>query len=401
MKNRKLCLPLWGVVLSVVVLSGLLLFGGCQPAPKKAAGPVFFPEPPDKPRLQFLKSISSSADVAVKTKSSFESFIAGEEEKKDSIAKPYGMALFQGKLYVCDVGKGMVEVFDLEKKTFGYLTQDRRLKNPVNIRIDAEGNKYVTDTIGKTLFVFDHNDILTAMWGRETTIAPVDIAIRGERCYVTDFNSNQILVLNKKTGAILDRFGKKGEGVGEIDMITNIALDRQDNMYITDMVKGQILKFDASGRFVRSFGQAGVNLEEFARPKGIDIDREGRIWVVDAASEVAKIIDTEGQLLLFFGLPGNAPGKMNLPAQILVDYDHVKYFSQYAVPGAKIEFLVLVSNQYGLNKINVYGFGSFPDQLVVPAAKPASPASGSSSVPTISPVSPTAPMPGSRDPNSK
>ncbi|MDO8302426.1 MAG: 6-bladed beta-propeller [Sedimentisphaerales bacterium] len=389
MKNRKLCLPLWGVVLSVVVLSGLLLFGGCQPAPKKVVGPVFFPEPPDKPRLQFLKAISASDDIVGKTKSSFESFIAGEAEKKDTIAKPYGMAFFRGKLYVCDVGKGMVEVFDLEKKTFGYLTEDRRLKNPVNIRIDADGNKYVTDTIGKSLFVFDQNDILTAMWGRETAMAPVDIAIRGERCYVTDFNSNQILVLNKKTGEILDRFGKKGEGEGEIDMITNIALDQQDNMYITDMVKGQILKFDASGRFVRSFGQAGVNLEEFARPKGIDIDREGRIWVVDTASEVAKIIDPEGQLLLFFGLPGNAPGKMNLPAQILVDYDHVGYFSKYAVPGAKIEFLVLVSNQYGLNKINVYGFGSFPDRPVVssPAPKPAPEAK--SAIPQIS------------DPNSK
>jgi hypothetical protein len=30
------------------------------------------------------------------------------------------------------------------------------------------------------------------------------------------------------------------------------------------------------------------------------------------------------------------------------------------VPGANIEFLVLVSNQYGPNKISVYGFGSFP-----------------------------------------
>jgi DNA-binding beta-propeller fold protein YncE len=389
MKNRKLRLPLWGIVLSIVVLSGLLLFGGCQSAPKKVAGPVFFPEPPDKPRLQFLKSISASDDVVAKTKSSFESFIAGEEEKKDAIAKPYGMAFFRGKLYVCDVGKGMVEIFDLENKKFGYLTQDRRLKNPVNIEIDADGNKYVTDTIDKTLFVFDHNDILTAMWGRETAMAPVDIAIRGERCYVTDFNSSQILVLNKKTGEIIDRLGKKGQGIGEIDMIGNIAMDQQDNIYVTDLIKGQIIKLDSTGRFVRTFGQAGVNLEDFGRPKGIDVDREGRIWVVDAASEVAKIIDPEGQLLLFFGLPGNAPGKMNLPAKILIDYDHIKYFSQYAVPGAKIEFLVLVSNQYGLSKINVYGFGSFPDQPVTSSPSPKPAPAPKSSIPQI------------RDPNSK
>jgi hypothetical protein len=38
----------------------------------------------------------------------------------------------------------------------------------------------------------------------------------------------------------------------------------------------------------------------------------------------------------------------------------VDLFAPYAVPGAKIEFLVLVSNQYGPHKINVYGFGEFP-----------------------------------------
>jgi hypothetical protein len=53
---------------------------------------------------------------------------------------------------------------------------------------------------------------------------------------------------------------------------------------------------------------------------------------------------------------------MNLPAKIILDYDNVELFQQYAVEGADIEFLVLVSNQYGLNKISVYGFGRFPVQ---------------------------------------
>jgi hypothetical protein len=36
-------------------------------------------------------------------------------------------------------------------------------------------------------------------------------------------------------------------------------------------------------------------------------------------------------------------------------------FKEYFAEGAKIEFLVIVSNQYG-EKINVYGFGQFPVQ---------------------------------------
>jgi len=78
------------------------------------------------------------------------------------------------------------------------------------------------------------------------------------------------------------------------------------------------------------------------------------------STEVAKIYDQTGRLLLLFGRPGNEPGNMNLPAQIILVYDHVDLFRPYAVRGAKIEFLVFVSNQYGPSKINVYGFGEFP-----------------------------------------
>jgi hypothetical protein len=51
---------------------------------------------------------------------------------------------------------------------------------------------------------------------------------------------------------------------------------------------------------------------------------------------------------------------MKMPKKIVMEYDNVELFKQYAVEGANIEFLVLVSNQYGPNKISVYGFGSFP-----------------------------------------
>ncbi|MHC4855341.1 MAG: hypothetical protein ACYS72_02940, partial [Planctomycetota bacterium] len=97
----------------------------------------------------------------------------------------------------------------------------------------------------------------------------------------------------------------------------------------------------------------------FGRPKGIAVDKAGRMWIVDTAAQVAKIYNAEGQLLMFFGFPGYGPGNMNLPAAIHIDYDHLDLFKDYFAEGAQIEFLVLVSNQYG-SKINVYGFGKFP-----------------------------------------
>ncbi|HDZ68944.1 MAG TPA: 6-bladed beta-propeller [Phycisphaerales bacterium] len=346
----------------VAVWAGCML-SGCQPAEIEQVPlkPVFFPSAPDKPRLQFLKSFSGPEDIGAARPSVFERFILGEPETRESIAKPYGIAISEGKLYVCDTGRRMVEVLDLENRTFGYLTKDVRLMSPANIYID-DGTKYIADPRANAVFVFDKNDTLGAILGRELKIKPADIVVRGQKCYVTDLIRNQVVVLDKTTGKEITRIGKEGDGEGQFMLISDLALDQQGNIYVTDKVKAQITKFDKSGTFLRTIGRLGDNIDEFVRPKGIAIDKAGRIWVVDAASEVAKIYNPEGQLLLFFGLPGNRPGMMNLPADIVLDYDNVELFREYAVEGAKIEFLVLVSNQFGLNKINVYGFGSFPEQ---------------------------------------
>lgn len=351
------------------------VFSGCQSVQveQQSSKPVFFPPPPEVPRLQFLKSFSGPDDLGAVTTSAFERFVLGKPETMDGITTPYGVAIFEGKLYVCDVGKRMVEVLDLENRTFSYLTKDRRLTNPVNIYIDDDGTKYIADPTAGSIFVFDKNDNLSAIFGTESKINPIDVVVRGQRCYVTDFGSNQVVVLDKTTGKEISRIGEKSKRerqvepltelpAGEFSLISDLALDQQGNIYVTDKAGARITQFDRSGTFMRTIGRLGDNIDEFVRPKGIAIDKGSRIWVVDAATEVAKIYNQQAQLLLFFGLPGNEPGMMNLPAKIVLDYDNVESFQQYAVEGADIEFLVLVSNQYGLNKISVYGFGRFPVQ---------------------------------------
>ena len=349
------------------------MFSGCRSAQnqQQITEPIFFPNPPQTPRLQFLKSYSGPDDLGTVKTSAFEKFVLGEPEKMEGISKPYGVAISRGKLYVCDVGKRMVEILDLENGTFGYLTKDQRLLNPVNIYIDDNDIKYVADPTVGAIFVFDQSNNLNAMLGKELNFNPIDVIARGNRCYVTDFASNQVFIIDKNTGREILRLGTKitaerqintiGElPPGEFSLISDVTLDQYDNIYVTDKAAGRITQFDQSGKFIRTIGKLGDNIDELVRPKGIAIDKENRIWIVDASTEVAKIYNQQAQLLLFFGLPGNEPGMMNLPAKIILDYDNVDLFRNYVAPGADIEFLVLVSNQYGPNKISVYGFGSFP-----------------------------------------
>ena len=69
----------------------------------------------------------------------------------------------------------------------------------------------------------------------------------------------------------------------------------------------------------------------------------------------------EGQLLMFFGSPGLYPDSINLPVDIEIDYDNVALFQRYAHPDFKLEYIILITSQFGPNKVNVFGFGKMKD----------------------------------------
>jgi len=354
---------------TTLTLQACLVFSGCQQFETKdkqaqsSSQTRFYPGPPDKPRLQFLTSISDESDLGISRQySGLEKLIAGSEGRtnKELIGKPYGLALYEGRLYVCDVQNRIVKVLDLKGRTFKSLTKEQRMVNPVNICIEKD-RKYIADPVSGKVFVFNHDNVLEAILGSDLELKPIDVAVRDKRCYVTDMNSNQIVVLDITSGKEIMRIGKPGDGEGQFGLIGDIAIDAEENLYVTDKALARVNKFDRDGKFLGTFGKVGDSIHDFVRPKGIDVDKQGRIWVVDAASEVVKTYDHEGRLLLFFGFPGNELGSTNLPASITLDYDNIALFQKYFTQDAQIEFLVLVSNQYG-TKINVYGFGSFPLQ---------------------------------------
>jgi hypothetical protein len=78
--------------------------------------------------------------------------------------------------------------------------------------------------------------------------------------------------------------------------------------------------------------------------------------VVDAGFENVQIFDKEGQLLMFFGGPYNGPGDMWLPAKVIIDYNNLEYFQKYVHNNFNLKYLIFVTNQYGPDKVNVYGF---------------------------------------------
>lgn len=350
---------------------------GCATAPheKKERTVVFYPPPPLQPRLQFLHSISIEKDVG-KVRSRMEDFLLGKPENEKQIGKPYDIGSSKGKIYVMDRQFRKLLIIDLKAKSFDYLRDQRlgELEDPSGIWISSDDVKYIADMKRKQVVVFGpDNRFVRAYGGREMFDRPTDVAVHGDRLYVSDMNKNQVFVLDKPSGRLVTTIGQLGTDEAHFYKPTHVEVDSQGNLFVNDAFNFRVQKFTPDGSFVRSFGTLGDTLGSFARPKGLSVDRDAHLFVADAAFENVQIFDVhDGRLLLFMGGPGRKPGSMYLPAGVHIDYENVPFFEQFADKDFKVEYLLYVGNTFGENKLNVYGFGDWiGPPLSAPSAPPA------------------------------
>lgn len=343
---------LMGPVLALVTLSA------CATARTESRPPVFYPPLPNAPRLQYLASFSGAADVGEK-RSRLAELVAGGDKQDEPVQKPYGAAAHDGKLYLVDVRGAGYAVFDLARHAFTWVRGDGngQMKVPTNIAIAADGTKYVTDVGLGQVLAFDREDHFLRAYGVIDQFRPGDVAVSGDRLFVSDLKGHQIQVLDRRSGELLGRLGGPGGAEGEFQYPTNLAVGPDGSLFVTDTMNFRVQQLTPEGKFLRSFGKLGDRPGQFSRPKGVAVDREGRLYVADAAFDNVQVFDAEGRLLLFFGSPGEAPESLNLPTAVVVDYESAPLFQRYADPRFKLEYVVLVASQFGKGKLNVFGFG--------------------------------------------
>lgn len=318
---------------------------------------IVYPSPPDTARIQYLTNISSSQQV-IGTKTAFSKFVVGEDEPM-LINKPYGIHMREGKLYVCDLDIGGLEIIDLKGKSFEYFVPRGlgRLKMPINCFVDENDFIYVADAGRQQVVIFDNNRKYVDSFGDLENYKPTDVVVFDDKIWVANIKNHTILVYkNDSSRQLLYSIPDIDKGnEGYIYQPTNIYLT-PDKVYVSDFGDFKVKMYTHEGTYLGAVGSYGRRMGQFARPKGIAVDRESNLYVVDAAFENVQIFNKEGKLLMFFGGPYQGAGDMWLPAKVIIDYDNVEYFQKYIDKRFNLKYLVLVSNNFGPDKINVYGF---------------------------------------------
>jgi hypothetical protein len=349
--------------LAVIAIASLLLCGGCapkaQPVQAKKQGYTFWPPAPDEPHIQFLTTINSSKDLKPAATGGLEKMIYGNEpEDVLAIQKPYAVRFWNGRLYVCETRQPAITVLDLAQQQTRIMGSSGAgaIKHAVDLAIAPDGTKYVVDQQDSAIKVYNPAE-------RYVTTYPIADAqlngacVFGPYLYVTDFKNSRVLILDRNYGKILKTFGQRGGQDGEFIGPVGIAADKRGCVYVTDVMLARVQKFGPDGTFMMKFGTHGQNPGTFMRPKHLGIGSDGRIHVVDSLFGVVQVFDAEGRFEGFYGSPGKHAGSMDQPAGLELIEPASDLFARFVHPAFEVERAVVVSNQFGARKLNLYAMG--------------------------------------------
>jgi DNA-binding beta-propeller fold protein YncE len=344
---------------ALVISIGIVLLSTCAPKNTYTSSKpiIVYPSPPDTARIVYITSFSTSNDL-LKKKSRFKEFVAGVESPT-ALIRPYGVALQDGKIFSCDLETEGLVVIDLEKNTFEQIIPRGmgKLKRPINCFVE-DNIIYVADIERRQVVIFDSDINYLRHISGDESFSPVDVFVTSDKIWVADI-SGTINVYDKNVNdSLLFSFPDlERTAEGYLFQPTNIWVTA-DRVYVSDIGASQVKYYTLAGEYLGSVGSYGRNFGQFTRPKGVAVDVNNNIYVVDTAFENVQVFNDQSELLMFFGGTYEEPktGGMWLPAKVIIDYDNVDVFNKYLNSKHKIEYLILVTNNYGPDKINIYGF---------------------------------------------
>lgn len=323
----------------LVQLFGVLLLAACAAPPTEIKAPEVpvFPRPPDEARFFYERTLYSSADVTKEDKNAaLRRMLTGEETGgAEGLGKPYGVAVYHGRVYVSDTAQHSVAVFDIPGQRFFRIGDDDnagKLRMPIGLDVDGKGNLYVVDNSAKLVQVYsaDGKHLRTLAGDGKWFERPSGIAVdaEGSRIYVVDTGGigseqHQVRVFDAQSGKHLLDIGKRGTGPGELNLPRDVTIGLDGLLYVVDGGNFRVQVFRPDGTFVSTFGAIGRQGGQFSRPKETAVDPEGNIYIVDSAFGNFQIFNPAGELLMAVGSRSERDGmaKYMLPSGIAIDAD--------------------------------------------------------------------------------
>lgn len=216
-----------------------------------------------------------------------------------------------GHLFVFNRGEHPLMEFDAQGtfvRSFGEGVYTR----PHGMRIDADGNFWLTDVTGGTVTKMSPSgQILLTLgtkgqngtWdeaaGTKLLFEPCDLAFapNGDVFIVEGHGRGEGRVLKfDKTGKFLKQWGGNGTGEGQFNQPHSLLV-RDGMLYVADRENHRVQIFDLDGKFVKAWHFAGL-------PCGLINGPDGQLYLTSGFSGQILRLDANGKAVAAFGQPG-------------------------------------------------------------------------------------------------
>lgn len=198
------------------------------------------------------------------------------------------------------------------------LPEGRVLGSVSGVGIDKHGNVFVfhrnqrtwpasnilatTPIAGPTVTVFDaHTGEVLAEWGDNTFAMPHGLTVdRDDNVWLTDVALHQIFKFTHdgKLLLTLGERGVSGNDATHFNRPTDVEVAANGSVFVSDGYRNtRVMEFSPNGTFVSQWGAKGTGPGEFNVPHGLAMDIDDRIYVADRENDRVQVFDSAGQFL--------------------------------------------------------------------------------------------------------
>lgn len=219
-------------------------------------------------------------------------------------------------------GKGLNATISYEPvKNWPNLPAEIQLGNPAGIGLDTNQNIVVFHRAdrkwpllgkmpdkaipNKTILIIDRNNgKLINSWGANLFIMPHGLTVDKENnVWVTDVGLQQVFKFSIN-GKLLMKLGeakKAGNDSLHFNKPTDIVIAKDGSFYVSDGYgNSRVIKFSATGKYLLEWGKKGNKEGEFDIPHGITLDENDNVYVADRENNRIQEFDPNGNFIRQF-----------------------------------------------------------------------------------------------------
>ena len=168
------------------------------------------------------------------------------------------------------------------------------------VAVSGMGEIYLFHRGKHPLLCFDREGNYLRSWGDDLIKTAHGLRVdRDENVWVTDIGTHRVFKFDPAGKLLLALgTGKPGQDDNQFDRPTDVAFGSNGEFYVSDGYGNtRVLKFSAEGKLIKTWGTPGKGAGQFNLPHAIVVDATGRVLVGDRENNRIQVFDSEGTLL--------------------------------------------------------------------------------------------------------